>query len=223
MNILIVGGNGKHRAETKQMLEQAHFSVTTVAKSSSAVSLAGVNEYDMVIIDISSTDGGDLHMCKKLRSLEVMAPIIVIASSDNASMHVSALDSGADDFLLKPVQEAELLAHVRALLRRQRTYTDNVIEMNDVQLDATKYVVRRSGREVSLTSKEYKLLNFMMRRPNILCTKSMFEEHVWGCFRLRNSNVVEVTISRLRKKLRVPGKRDPITTRRGVGYILQDE
>ncbi len=222
MNILLVGGNEMNRSHIKRALEDAHFTVTSVEGGNEAISLTEVNEYDMIIIDLLLPDANGVNLCRELRCRDVQAPIIILTSRNTISIRVSALDSGADDFLLKPADEQELCARIRALLRRERhTRRDNILTVNDLQLDGERYTVKRNGHEIPLTSKEYKLLNYLMRRPNMLCTKSMLEEHVWGCFHLRNSNVVEVTVSRLRKKLHMPGSTNLIETRRGVGYVMR--
>lgn len=223
MHILIVGGNEEHRASVKHLLEKSHYTTSTTESGEEACSLSGINEYDLIIIDLLLPDARGVDVCREIRAGGVNIPILILTARKDVATRVSALDSGADDFILKPVHDDELLARVRALLRRERQYAHDILLVQDVTLDSRQYKVSRSGKEVPLTDKEYKVLNYMMRRPNMLCTKSMLEEHVWGHFYLRNSNVIEVTMSRLRKKLNLPGLSDFIITRRGIGYVIEDK
>lgn len=223
MHILVVGGSEEHRASIKSMLERGHYTVSLAESAEEAYSQISVNEYDLIIIDLLLPDARAVDICKSMRSDGISVPIVLLTARTDVATRVSALDSGADDFVLKPVHSNELLARVRAMLRRERTYIDAIINVRDVILDTQRYIVSRAGSEIALTVKEFKLLNYMMRRPGQLCTKSMLEEHVWGHYHLRSSNVIEVTMSRLRKKLNIPGLSDFIVTRRGIGYFIEDK
>lgn len=223
MHILVVGGNEEQRAGVTNVLEQGHCTVSVAESGEDAISLIEINEYSLIIIDLLLPDHTGFDLCRRIRALGVDAPIIILTARKDVRTRVSALDSGADDFVLKPVHHNELMARIRALMRREKIFRGDIVSVGDVQLDASTYVVHRSGKEIPLTSKEYRLLNYMMKRPNYLCTKTMLEEHVWGHYHLRSSNVIEVTMSRLRKKLNIPGLREFIVTRRGIGYMIEDK
>ena len=223
MHVLVAQDGRRVDEHIKRIFERAKLTVTISHTGEEVLEKASIGEFDIILLDAPLPDLDECDVCRDIRKMHVLTPILVLTSCQTVAQKIASLDAGADDCLVKPFSFDELLARIRALLRRGTDIQDNKIQIGDVELDSSKYVVHRNGEEILLTSKEYKLLNYLMRNPNRLCTKSMLEEHVWGHFHLRNSNVIEVTMSRLRKKMNQPGGDEFITTRRGIGYVIEDE
>jgi DNA-binding response OmpR family regulator len=162
-----------------------------------------------------------IQVCQDLRSLGVNSPILMLTAKDTVRDRVTGLDAGADDYVVKPFAFSELLARVRALLRREGMFRSPEISAGHLVLNTLTREVRQGGRMVSLTTKEYVILEYLMRHPNFVLSRTMIEEHAWDYDFDSTSNLVDVYIRRLRDKLSDKGKNELIETVRGVGYRLR--
>ncbi len=193
--------------------------VSTVADASEA---HAINSYDLVVLDIGLPDGDGVDFCRGLRSAGATTPVLMLTARDGLSDKVAGLDAGADDYLSKPFAYPELAARVRALLRRPRDAVSPVLAWNDIRLDPAAHTVWRGAIMIPLTPREFSLLDYLLRHPDQVCTREALLEHVWDAHYDGVSNVVDVHIANLRRKLEQPGQPDPVETVRGVGYRLVD-
>ncbi len=182
--------------------------------------LACLTTYDGVILDIMLPKKDGLAVCHSLRQKRINTPIIMLTARDTVDDRVKGLDSGADDYLIKPFAINELRARLRALLRRDSFDKSSTLAIGDLILDPASHQVERSGDPVSLTAKEYALLEYFMRNPNRLITREMAESHIWSYDFEGTSNVVDVYIRRLRRKIDDPYEPKLFETVRGAGYRL---
>jgi DNA-binding response OmpR family regulator len=162
-----------------------------------------------------------LEVCRELRNRRISTPILMLTARDALEDRVVGLDSGADDYLVKPFEVDELRARVRALLRRDSPDKSGTLQVADLELDPATHTVRRGGQLVELTAKEFSLLEYLMRRPNHLITREMAEEHLWSYDHVIASNVVDVYIRRLRRKIDDPHPVKLLETIRGAGYRIR--
>ena len=176
--------------------------------------------YDAIVLDLTLPGLGGLEVLRRLRERGCAAPVLVLTARDSVDDRVRGLDSGADDYLVKPFAFAELLARVRVLLRRGSPQT-SVIQVGDLVIDVASRSVERAGRPIELTSKEFALLEYMARHAGEVVTRTMISEHVWDINFDTLSNVIDVYIRYLRRKIDDPFEAKLIQTRRGVGYVLQ--
>ncbi len=190
---------------------------TTSAGASHAVDHA---DYDLVILDLGLPDGDGVTLCRRLRDRQVRVPVLMLTARDGLNDKVAGLDAGADDYLTKPFDYLELAARVRALLRRPPDTTGPILEVGDLRLDPASHTAWRGAIVVPLTAREFSLLEYLMRRPGAVLTRAELLEHVWDANYDGLSNVVDVHIANLRRKLAVSGVEVPIDTVRGVGYQL---
>lgn len=179
------------------------------------------NDYDLVVLDIGLPDGNGLDLCHEFREAGHRVPVLMLTARDSLSDKVAGLDSGADDYLTKPFDYPELAARLRALLRRPAETQSPTLQVGDLRLDPASHTVWRGAITVPLTAREFSLLEYMLRRPNQVLTRTELLEHVWDANYDGLSNVVDVHVAALRRKLAVPGSPAPIETLRGVGYQLE--
>jgi len=191
--------------------------VTTVAGATEA---ASVNAYDLVVLDLGLPDGDGSELCRRLRSAGDGVPVLMLTARDDLSDKVAGLDAGADDYLTKPFDYPELAARVRALLRRPKQANKPVLEASDIRLDPASHTVWRGANRVTLTAREFSLLEYLLRYRGHVCRREQLLEHVWDANYDGLSNVVDVHIRNLRRKLDLPGSVDPVETVRGVGYRI---
>jgi DNA-binding response OmpR family regulator len=183
--------------------------------------MAQVYPYDAIILDIMLPKKNGLEVCRELRNQRVNVPIRMLTARDTVEDRVSGLDSGADDYLVKPFAMEELRARLRALLRRRSDDKSGLLKVGDLMLDPATHAVERAGQAVELTAKEFSLLEYLMRNANRVVTRSMVENHIWSYDFQASSNVVDVYVRRLRRKLDDPFDEKLIETVRGVGYRLR--
>lgn len=181
---------------------------------------AQTHDYDAMVIDIGLPDGSGLELCTELRSSGNQTPILLLTARDGLSDKVGGLDAGADDYLTKPFDFPELSARVRALTRRPPDTHQPVLEHGDITLDSATKLVQRGAITVPLTAREFSLLEHMMRSPAAVHSRTQLVEHVWDANYDGLSNVVDVHIANLRRKLDVPGSPAAVETIRGAGYRL---
>lgn len=222
MRILIVEDEHKIANSIKKGLEQELFAVDVAYDGTEGYDLASTEDYDMIILDrlLPSIDG--IEICQKLREKKIHTPILLLTAKGQLSDKVEGLNAGADDYLVKPFAFEELLARVRALIRRPKEVTNPVLLIDDLQLNTTTYEVKRANKSVSLSSKEFSLLEYLMRYANTVITKNQIINHVWNYDANILPNTVEVYIKLLRNKIDKPfkDKKQLIHTVRGFGYKI---
>ena len=201
------------------LTEEGH-AVDHAPTSAEAAESVMVNSYDLVVLDLGLPDGDGLDLCRRLRAGGTTTPVLVLTARDGLSDKVAGLDAGADDYLTKPFAYPELAARVRALLRRPRDTIDPVLAWGDLRLDPAAHTVWRGAIMIPLTPREFSLLDYLLRQAGTVCTREVLLEHVWDAHYDGLSNVVDVHIANLRRKLALPDSPDPIETVRGVGYRL---
>lgn len=177
--------------------------------------------FDAIILDINLPIKNGFDVLKSIRNKKIATPILMLTARDNVPDKIKGLDLGADDYLAKPFSLAELSARVRALIRRSSRNPLPKIIIDDLEIDTLKHSICRGGEKIKLASKEYAVLEFLARRKGEVVTRNMILDHIWGSDFETMSNVVDVYIRNLRRKIDKPGKRQLIHTIRGAGYILE--
>ena len=220
---ILVAEDDPHLGPTlKKGLEESHYAVDLVADGEEALSVGLAIPYNLIILDILLPRLDGLEVCKRLRDQKRMTPILFLSALSGLEHRVSGLDIGGDDYLTKPFAFRELEARVRALLRREGPSKTSVLSFLDITLDTRSHEVKRGEREISLTSKEYVLLELLMRHPGQVLSRGMITEHIWDVDADHLSNVIDVYIRYLRRKLCEGGEPDVIHTIRGFGYQLKE-
>lgn len=222
MKILIIEDDRSLLENTQTQFIKAGFGVDIAATADEGLSLLDVNEYDSIVLDINLPDGNGFEICEKVRKQENTTPIIVMTARDAVSDKIKGLDLGADDYVLKPVDSQELIARVKALIRRNSKKPLPVLTIGDLEIDTQTRRVTRTGKEIDLPSKEFAVLELLARHSDEVVTRSMLMEHIWGSDFETFSNVVDVYIRNLRRKVDTEGKKKLIHTIRGGGYSLSD-
>jgi two-component system copper resistance phosphate regulon response regulator CusR len=207
------------RMLAKGLREQTH-AVDIAADGDAALELAYINSYDLIILDIMLPGKDGFEVCRELRGSGSAAPILMLTARDAVDDRIEGLDTGADDYLVKPFDFHEMLARVRALLRRGPMLRPDLIEIADMTIDTRSRQVWRAGAPVDLTAKEYALLEYLARRRGEVVSRSDIAEHVWDESFDPFSNLIEVYIQRLRRKIDEERDIKMIRTRRGEGYML---
>jgi len=223
MVILVVEDEIKITRFIKKGLEMEHYTVDTAYDGKEALEKTELNNYDLIILDIMLPKINGIEVCKKIREKKIETPIIMLTARDTIEDRIKGLDAGADDYLIKPFAFGELVARIRALLRREKTVKTTKLQVDDLVLNPATHEVYRGNKEISLSSKEYRLLDYMLRRPNNVCTRTMIGEHIWGYNFTDDSNVIDVYISYLRRKIDYGFRNKLIHTVRDVGYKIQDK
>lgn len=187
-----------------------------------ALEAAGLNGYDVILLDILLPSRNGFSVCRELRARGLKTPILMLTAKDTVEDKVAGLSGGADDYLTKPFSFEELLARLRALLRRSQEYRTPFLRVADLELDSVRRQAVRGGRRVALTGKEYALLEYLMRNRGRIVTEAMIIEHVWDMNYQGVSNVVNVYINYLRRKIDGEGGLKLLHTVRGHGYLLDE-
>jgi len=203
-------------------LAEESFAVDVAHDGPSALELAATYDYDAIVLDLMLPGVDGLTVCRRLREAGNKTRILIISARDMVEDRVRGLDAGADDYLVKPFALEELAARLRALSRRHRVTDAPVLTVGDLELDPATRSVKRSGRLIALTPREYAMLEYFMRRPGVVLTRAMIAEHVWDYSFDPGSNVVDVHVKHLREKLDLPGRQSLIQAVRGVGYVVGD-
>lgn len=222
MRILIIEDEHKIAQSIKKGLEQESYAIDLAFDAESGLDLALSGDFDLIILDrlLPGMDG--IEICKKVREAKVHTPILMLTAKGQTADRVEGLDAGADDYLIKPFAFEELLARIRALRRRPADTTPTVLQVDDLSLDTNSFMVKRGSTEIRLSSKEYALLEYLMRHPGTIVTKDQIINHVWSYEEDVLPNTVEVYIGYLRNKIDRPFKDNPlIKTIRGFGYKLE--
>ena len=222
MRILVVEDNPSLGSSLKKSLETYHYAVDLVVNGEDAVSLGLTVPYDVIILDVLLPGLDGFEVCRQLRDRKRTVPILILTALDAIDQRVNGLNLGADDYLIKPFAFRELEARVRALLRRENATKTSVLAFLDITLDTTTHEVMRGRRSIALSSKEYALLEFLLRHPRQVVSRTMIAEHVWDFDAEHLSNVIDVYIRYVRNKLCAAGEPDVIHTIRGSGYQLKE-
>jgi two-component system OmpR family response regulator len=188
-----------------------------------ALLAAGAHEYDAIVLDVLLPGIDGFETCRRLRKSGVWAPVLMLTARDSVEDRVAGLDTGADDYLVKPFAFAELLARLRALVRRGDSQRPSVLEVGDLQLDPATHDVRRAGTEIQLSAKEFALLETFMRHAGEVLSRYKLLEHAWDFAYENQSNIIDVYVRRLRAKIDEPFGRRSLETVRGVGYRLRPD
>lgn len=223
MRILVVEDQAKMAGFLKKGLNEVGYAVDLAETGQAAEMLAASSEYDLLILDVMLPDQNGLDTARHLRRDGFEAPILMLTALSTTKDKVHGLDAGADDYLTKPYAFDELLARVRALLRRKDgTSGNSILKYSSLELDLLQRKVKREGKEISLTAKEFALLEFFMRNPERPLGRIPIAEHVWDIHFDSESNVIDVYINLLRKKVDAPFSQKLIHTVVGVGYVLKE-
>ena len=220
MRILVVEDNHHLCNALKMNLKHEGYSVDTAYDGQEGQDFAELTPYDLIILDILLPLKDGLEVCRDLRRRRIHTPILLLTARDSVDDRVQGLDCGADDYLVKPFAMRELLARLRALLRRQQPYQPGCLEMGGLVMDPGKHTVERDRQQIDLTPKEYALLEFFLRHPGQVVTRDMIEQHIWNYEFECESNVIDVYVRRLRRKIDDPFPVKLLTTVRGIGYRL---
>ena len=227
MRVLVVEDSVKMAALVRRGLEEEGYAVDVANDGEEAVWLGRENPYDAIVLDVmlgagaTALDG--FEVCRRLRLADRWSPVLMLTARDAVHDRVRGLDAGADDYLTKPFSFEELLARVRALIRRGTEQRPTTLVVGELRLDPASHEVWRNDRPIELTSKEFALLEFLMRRAGEVLTRAALIEHVWDFAYEGDSNVVDVHIRNLRMKIDRPFGRASLETVRRVGYRLRDE
>jgi len=220
MNILLVEDDHLLAEYTKRTLRSAHHHVSVVHDGSAGFKRAKSGSYDAIILDIILPGKDGISICNELRRMAIDTPILMLSSRTNEASRIEGLDAGADDYMIKPFSIEELSARLRAITRRPSVVSQSVLAIGDLTIDPVGHVVQRDGVDLHLRPKEYDLLEFMMRNPNIALSREVLLKRVWGIYSNAASNRLEVYIRQLRKKVDDPFKVHYIQTVRGIGYKI---
>ncbi len=225
MRILVVEDDAKLADMLQRSLREAGYAVDAAGDGDRAVAQAAVNAYDAIVLDVGLPRRDGLAVSRELRARGVRTPILMLTARDAVDDRVAGLDAGADDYLVKPFSVRELLARVRALLRRMPELLPATLSVGDLVLDTRTHAAARAGRPIPLTAKEYAMLEYLARHAGRVVGRAELTEHVWDENHDPFSNVIEVYVNRLRKKVDGGARGGPapaplIHTRRGAGYLL---
>ena len=222
MRVLVVEDEMRMATLIRRGLVQEGFAADLAGTGEDALWMAAAHDYDAIVLDVMLPGFDGFETCRRLRSGGVWAPVLMLTARDSVEDRVAGLDTGADDYLVKPFAFAELLARLRALVRRGDLERPNVLSVGDITLDPASREVARGGAEIPLSAKEFALLETFMRRPGEVLTRLELLEHAWDHAYDNRSNVVDVYVRYLREKIDRPYGRATLQTVRGEGYRLAE-
>ena len=220
MRVLVVEDERRIADFIRKGLSEQGYAVDVAYDGEEALQWVDVAEFDIVILDIMLPVRDGISVCRALRARDLRTPILMLTARDALEDRVLGLDSGADDYLVKPFAFAELLARLRALARREPSLVGTHLQVDDLVLDSGTREVSRNGAQIQLTTKEFTLLEYLMRHPNQVLTRTMIAEHVWNYDFDNATNVIDVHIRNLRRKIDDPFPAKLIRTVRGAGYRM---
>jgi len=223
MQILLLEDEIKIANALKKGFLEENYNVDSARDGEEALEKVSINTYDFIILDLMIPKIDGLIVCKKIREKNTNVPILIVTAKDSVEEKIAGLDAGADDYVTKPFSFAEISARVRALLRRGNKADPVILTLADISLNPATKAVTRNGQTIPLTAREYALLEYFMRNPNMTLSKTQLLEHVWDYQYDGLSNIVETYIKYLRKKLQIaPDAKELIHTKRGIGYIMKE-
>ncbi len=220
MRLLLVEDEPKVASFVKKGLEAESYAVDVAADGEDGLHLATTEDYDLILLDILLPKLNGYEVLRGLRERDIRTPVLMLTARGALDDRVKGLDLGADDYLVKPFAFEELLARVRALLRRRSAAASPILRVGPIVMDPVAHKVTVHGRPLDLTAKEYALLEYLMRNEGAACTRAMIAQHVWDINFDTYTNLIDVFINHLRKKLQAHGCERMIQTVRGVGYVL---
>jgi two-component system copper resistance phosphate regulon response regulator CusR len=223
MRILVVEDEAKVASFIRRALEEESYAVDVCVDGTQCLDMALDKDYDLIILDLMLPGLSGLEILKELRKKKVRTPVLILTARSQVDQKVKGLDTGADDYLTKPFAIEELLARVRALLRRGSGETGGLLQVDDLVLNPATREVTRGGKRIELTAKEYALLEYLMRNAGRVLTRPMIAEHVWNLDFDTFTNVIDVYMNYLRNKIDRGRERKLIHTVRGSGYVLKAE
>ncbi len=221
MRVLLVEDDPRIARFVAQGLREQSYAVDVTGDGEDALYKAFVNDYDAIILDVMLPGRDGFEVCREVRAAGSSVPVIMLTARDAVEDRIKGLDTGADDYLTKPFAVAELLARLRALLRRGHAVRPAIINIADLVIDTRAHRVARGGRKIELTAKEYALLEYLARERGRVLTRAEIAEHVWDENVDLLSNLIDVNINRLRRKIDDGARLPLIHTRRGSGYLLE--
>jgi two-component system OmpR family response regulator len=221
MRILVVEDEAKMARAMTRGLENEGYTVKAVGTGDDALFWATEEEYDVILLDVMLPGVDGYAVCRALRAREVWTPVLMLTARSAVEDRIAGLDAGADDYLTKPFAFGELLARVRALLRRGPSERPSAIEVGDIVIDPAAHTVTRAGVPIDLSPREFALLEFLARHPDEVVSRSQILDHVWHYDYDGMSNVVDVYVGYLRKKMEKPFHSRVIRAVRGVGYVME--
>ena len=223
MRVLVVEDTARMGELIRRGLQEHGYSVDLAATGEDGLWLASENPYDVVVLDVLLPDLDGFEVCRRMREGDRWSPVLMLTAKDAVTDRVAGLDAGADDYLTKPFDFVELLARIRALVRRGAVERPAVIQVGELTLDPSTHDVARAGETIDLTTKEFTLLELFMRHPNEVLSRSWLLDHAWDFAYDGGSNVVDVYIRYLREKIDRPFGRASLRTVRGTGYRLAED
>lgn len=223
MRLLVIEDNPKMAGFIRQGLTELGYVVDVATTGHDGEHLAATSPFDAIILDVMLPDQDGLQICKNLRRRNIRTPILMVTALSTTSDKVIGLDAGADDYLSKPFEFDELVARIRALLRRGQGAGSTLLRFEDLELDLAQRRVSRGGHRIRLTAKEFSLLEYFMRHPNRVLTRTAIAEHVWDMNFDSDSNVIDVYVSMVRRKIDKDFEKPLIHTVIGAGYVLSAE
>ena len=221
MRVLIVEDELRMASLVRRGLVKEGLAADIAATGEDALWMAGAHDYDAILLDVMLPGIDGFETCRRLRSNDIWAPVLMLTARDSVEDRVAGLDTGADDYLVKPFAFAELLARLRALVRRGDSERPSVLEAGNLVLDPATREVRRGSSEIHLSSKEFALLETFMRRPGEVLSRYDLLEHAWDFAYENRSNIIDVYVRRLRSKIDEPFGTQSLQTVRGAGYRLR--
>jgi two-component system response regulator MprA len=222
MAILVVDDDAGLRRALRRVLASKGFEVEVAEDGVEALARLRQRPFDLVVLDVMMPGPDGIEVCERLRSQGVDLPVLMLTARDAVRDRVTGLEAGADDYLVKPFANEELVARVHALLRRAGAGTER-LAFADLELDLLTRDARRGGREIALSRLEFELLEFLLRHPRQVLARSLIYERVWGYDASLSSNSLDVFVGHLRRKLEASGERRLIQTVRGVGFTLREQ
>ena len=221
MRVLIVEDDLRMASLVRRGLANEGLAADVAPNGEDALWMAQAHDYDAIVLDVMLPGLDGFETCRRLRGAGVWVPVLMLTARDSVEDRVAGLDSGADDYMVKPFAFAELLARLRALARRGESERPAVLAVGDLRLDPATHEVTRAGSPISLSAKEFALLETFMRRPGEVLSRVHLLEHAWDFAYENRSNVIDVYVGRLRRKVDEPFDRDSLQTVRGAGYRLR--
>ena len=223
MKILVVEDEKDLNRVITKHLEKNNYSVDSCFDGEQALDYVLYGEYDLIITDIMMPKIDGYEFIKQLRVKGNSTPVIMLTAKDSLDDKILSLDSGADDYIVKPFEFDELLARIRVLMRRNYGFATNIIQVDDVVLDISKKQVTRSGESIVLTGKEYEVLEYLFKNKTGIISREQILNHVWDYDYKGASNIIDVIVKNIRKKLDVGSKKPIIHTKRGLGYFVKED
>ena len=223
MRILTVGNDPELKIVIKEKLLRQNSMVDSCASGNAALDYLQLAEYDAVLMDVDLPDQSGIEVLKEIRRKNIQTPIVLLTAQAEVTDIVRGLDAGADEYMVKPIHFSELMARIRVLVRKKDGVRGNVYHCGDLEINVNDQMVQRAGQHIELSPKEYSMLLYMMRNRNIVLSREQLETNSWDYRSERSSNVVDVHIRYLRKKIDDGFEKKLIHTIRGVGYVLRSD